>query len=120
MKRADMLNDVAPTAPARALRPVRRPTAPNRPIRARRRARRRRSRRAHLLGLSAYLIWALPVKEQPIAIYAGLAPLLSLFILGYAQAGLYPGFGLGPSKRCAASPTSPDSVSSCSRRFRSP
>jgi Undecaprenyl-phosphate galactose phosphotransferase WbaP len=49
-----------------------------------------------LSGLSAYLIWAAPVKQQPIAIYAGLAPLLSLFILGYAQAGLYPGFGLGP------------------------
>jgi hypothetical protein len=28
--------------------------------------------------------------------YLGLWPILALFILGYAQAGLYPGFGLGP------------------------
>jgi Undecaprenyl-phosphate galactose phosphotransferase WbaP len=47
-------------------------------------------------GLAAYLLWALPMKQQSIGIYLGLAPLLSLFILGYAQAGLYPGFGLGP------------------------
>src|SRR5262245_45097167 len=39
-------------------------------------------------GLVAYLLWALPMKQQAIAIYSGLTPLLSLFILGYAQAGL--------------------------------
>ena len=49
-----------------------------------------------LSGVAAYLLWARPVHQQSIAIYLGLAPLLVLFILGYAQAGLYPGFGLGP------------------------
>jgi CoA-binding protein/sugar transferase len=49
-----------------------------------------------LAGLAAYLTWALPVKAQSIRTYVGLLPLLSLFIAGYAQAGLYPGFGLGP------------------------
>jgi Undecaprenyl-phosphate galactose phosphotransferase WbaP len=47
-------------------------------------------------GVSAYLLWALPVKGQPIALYLNLAPLVALFLFGYAQAGLYPGFGLGP------------------------
>ena len=47
-------------------------------------------------GVAAYFLWALPVKHQPIGIYLGLAPLISLFIVGYAQAGLYPGLGLGP------------------------
>ena len=31
-----------------------------------------------------------------LSIYLDLAPLVSLFLFGYAQAGLYPGFGLGP------------------------
>jgi Undecaprenyl-phosphate galactose phosphotransferase WbaP len=44
----------------------------------------------------AYLLWALPERGQSIRIYLTLAPLLTLFVVGYAQAGLYPGFGLGP------------------------
>jgi Undecaprenyl-phosphate galactose phosphotransferase WbaP len=46
--------------------------------------------------VSAYLLWALPARGQSVALYLQLAPLVSLFVLGYAQAGLYPGFGLGP------------------------
>jgi Undecaprenyl-phosphate galactose phosphotransferase WbaP len=34
--------------------------------------------------------------HQPFALYLNLAPLLALFLFGYAFAGLYPGFGLGP------------------------
>jgi Undecaprenyl-phosphate galactose phosphotransferase WbaP len=49
-----------------------------------------------LAGALAYLLWARPVRDQSPELYLGLAPLLSLFLLGYAQAGLYPGFGLGP------------------------
>ncbi len=49
-----------------------------------------------LAGTVAYLLWALPVREQSAELYLGLAPLLVLFGLGYTQAGLYPGFGLGP------------------------
>ena len=44
----------------------------------------------------AYLLWALPMREQSPGLYLQLAPLVLLFVLGYAQAGLYPGFGLGP------------------------
>jgi Undecaprenyl-phosphate galactose phosphotransferase WbaP len=47
-------------------------------------------------GAVAYLAWARPVRDQPAELYLGLAPLLALFLAGYAQAGLYPGFGLGP------------------------
>ncbi len=43
----------------------------------------------------AYLLWALPVHHQALAIYRPLLPLLILFPLSYLQAGLYPGFGLG-------------------------
>ena len=46
--------------------------------------------------MAAYLLWALPQRGQSIDLYLNLAPLFVLFILGYAQAGLYPGFGLGP------------------------
>ena len=49
-----------------------------------------------IAGTLAYLLWALPEKDQPVAMYLQLAPLLLLFVLGYAQAALYPGFGLGP------------------------
>lgn len=49
-----------------------------------------------LAGTLAYLSWALPVRHQDPFLYLGLAPLLGLFLFGYAQAGLYPGFGLGP------------------------
>ena len=45
---------------------------------------------------AAYLLWALPVRGQSPALYLPLAPLAVLFLLGYAGAGLYPGFGLGP------------------------
>ena len=46
--------------------------------------------------LLAYVLWALPAQSQPFALYAELAPLAVLFIVGYALAGLYPGLGLGP------------------------
>lgn len=49
-----------------------------------------------LAGAVAYLAWALPVRQQSPELYLSLAPLLVLFLCGYAQAGLYPGFGLGP------------------------
>jgi Undecaprenyl-phosphate galactose phosphotransferase WbaP len=49
-----------------------------------------------LAGLVGYALWALPARSQSLALYLSLAPLLALFIFGYALAGLYPGFGLGP------------------------
>ncbi len=49
-----------------------------------------------LAGASAYALWALPVKGQSTALYLEIAPLIAIFVAGYAQAGLYPGFGLGP------------------------
>jgi Undecaprenyl-phosphate galactose phosphotransferase WbaP len=49
-----------------------------------------------LAGIIAYLVWALPMREQSAGLYLELAPLTLLFILGYARAGLYPGLGLGP------------------------
>jgi Undecaprenyl-phosphate galactose phosphotransferase WbaP len=42
-----------------------------------------------------YLLWVGPVLHQSPAAYLNLSPLLWLFPLGYAGAGLYPGFGLG-------------------------
>ncbi len=47
-------------------------------------------------GTAAYLLWALPIRNMGAGMYLELWPVLALFILGYAQAGLYPGFGLGP------------------------
>jgi len=47
-------------------------------------------------GTAAYVLWALPVRNMGAGMYLELWPFLALFILGYAQAGLYPGFGLGP------------------------
>jgi Undecaprenyl-phosphate galactose phosphotransferase WbaP len=47
-------------------------------------------------GLGAFLLWALPMREQPLELYLRLWPALALFLAGYAQAGLYPGTGLGP------------------------
>ena len=47
-------------------------------------------------AVGAYLFWALPMREQSPGLYLQLAPLLVLFVAGYARAGLYPGFGLGP------------------------
>src|SRR5687767_6664039 len=49
-----------------------------------------------LAGLTAYALWALPAKGQSVTLYIQIAPLVGLFLVGYAQAGLYPGFGVGP------------------------
>jgi Undecaprenyl-phosphate galactose phosphotransferase WbaP len=49
-----------------------------------------------LAGYLAWLFWAHPFHRQPWGLYAGLWPLILLFELGYAQAGLYPATGLGP------------------------
>lgn len=49
-----------------------------------------------LSGVAAYLLWARPVHDQPTSLYLQLLPLVPLFLLGYANAGLYPGFGIGP------------------------
>src|SRR5262245_64394391 len=46
-------------------------------------------------ALAGYFLWALPAKGQSLALYAPLIPLLAVFVVGYAQAGLYPGLGLG-------------------------
>jgi Undecaprenyl-phosphate galactose phosphotransferase WbaP len=43
----------------------------------------------------AYFVWARPMRGQPVGLYLELAPLLLLVVVGYAAAGLYPGFGLG-------------------------
>jgi Undecaprenyl-phosphate galactose phosphotransferase WbaP len=47
-------------------------------------------------GAVAYVVWARPVHQQPVELYLELLPMVGLFLIGYAQAGLYPGFGLGP------------------------
>jgi Undecaprenyl-phosphate galactose phosphotransferase WbaP len=49
-----------------------------------------------LAGLLAYLVWALPERGQSLALYLEVAPVIALFVIGYALAGLYPGLGLGP------------------------
>lgn len=49
-----------------------------------------------LAGVLAWLTWARPVHGQAFSLYLGVAPAIFLVLLGYAQAGLYPGFGLGP------------------------
>lgn len=46
-------------------------------------------------GTLAYLLWARPVHGQQVDMYLSLAPLLALFVSGYATLGLYPGLGLG-------------------------
>jgi Undecaprenyl-phosphate galactose phosphotransferase WbaP len=43
----------------------------------------------------AYAVWAGGVLGQPPGQYLGLVPLLPLFLVSYATAGLYPGFGIG-------------------------
>src|SRR5262245_40893822 len=48
-----------------------------------------------LAAAFGYLLWARWVLDQPLSLYVGLCPLLGLFPLGYAGAGLYPGFGMG-------------------------
>ncbi len=47
-------------------------------------------------GIGAYLLWASPVKHQAPALYLPFASAIPIFLIGYAIAGLYPGFGLGP------------------------
>jgi Undecaprenyl-phosphate galactose phosphotransferase WbaP len=42
-----------------------------------------------------YVLWVGPVLHQAPSAYVNLAPLLWVFPLGYAGAGLYPGFGVG-------------------------
>ena len=44
----------------------------------------------------AYVLYALPRRQQSAVMYLELAPLVVLFVAGYARAGLYPGLGLGP------------------------
>ena len=46
--------------------------------------------------MAGYLVWALPVHGMSVSMYLELFPFLALFLVAYAQAGLYPGFGLGP------------------------
>jgi Undecaprenyl-phosphate galactose phosphotransferase WbaP len=51
---------------------------------------------ALLLAASlGYLLWAWSVLHQSLSVYQNLIPLFGLFPLGYAGAGLYPGFGIG-------------------------
>ncbi len=49
-----------------------------------------------IAATAGYFLWALPVRHQSASLYLTLTPLLLLFVLGYAQAGTYPGIGLGP------------------------
>src|SRR5262245_33761077 len=51
---------------------------------------------ALLLAASlGYLLWARTVLHQPFFLYIDFIALFGLFPLGYAGAGLYPGFGIG-------------------------
>lgn len=51
---------------------------------------------ALLLAMSVgYVLWAGPILAQPPTVFVSLLPLLLLVPLGYAGAGLYPGFGVG-------------------------
>ena len=49
-----------------------------------------------LAGALAFLLWAHPVHSQDPSLYLAVTPAILLVLLGYGQAGLYPGFGLGP------------------------
>lgn len=49
-----------------------------------------------LAGALAFLVWAQPVRGQNILLYLPAAPIPLLMALAFGQAGLYPGFGLGP------------------------
>lgn len=42
-----------------------------------------------------YWLWARPVRNQAPDVYLQLLPLVPIFLLAYANLGLYPGFGLG-------------------------
>ncbi len=44
----------------------------------------------------AYWVWGWRVLHQDPRIYLQAVPLLALYLLAYAHAGLYPGFGIGP------------------------
>ena len=44
---------------------------------------------------AATAAWAIPQRHQSIDLYLSLLPLLSVFLLAYANSRLYPGFGLG-------------------------
>ncbi len=46
-------------------------------------------------GLLSYMVWARLMFSQPLTAYYNLAGLFLLFPLAYAEAGLYPGFGIG-------------------------
>lgn len=48
-----------------------------------------------LVGLGSSAVWGVAVRNQPFHLYLDLLPLVTLFVLGFAKAGLYPGFGLG-------------------------
>jgi Undecaprenyl-phosphate galactose phosphotransferase WbaP len=51
---------------------------------------------ALLAGMAfAYAVWANPVHHHGLRMYAGVAWITPVFIVGYALSGLYPGFGLG-------------------------
>ncbi len=47
-------------------------------------------------AIAAFLLWASPVRHQPAAVYLPFLAGVPVLVLGYAAAGLYPGFGLGP------------------------
>jgi Undecaprenyl-phosphate galactose phosphotransferase WbaP len=47
-------------------------------------------------GVGAWALWAAPVQGQPLRTYAPALPVIVLVVVAYAQAGLHPGFGLGP------------------------
>jgi Undecaprenyl-phosphate galactose phosphotransferase WbaP len=44
----------------------------------------------------AFMSWAAPIRHQSAESYLALAPLIVIFLAGYASAGLYPNQGLGP------------------------
>ena len=48
-----------------------------------------------LSAVIAYFAWARLILNQAPTVYLELLPLLPVFIVVYARAGLYPGFGLG-------------------------
>ena len=47
-------------------------------------------------GGISFIFWAAGVRSLPARYYAPLSPVAIMFVLAYAQARLYPGFGLGP------------------------
>lgn len=49
-----------------------------------------------LAATLAYLVWAQPIHGQTASLYTPALGSSILFLMAYSQAGLYPGFGLGP------------------------